>query len=30
MMRVFPEALDEAQRRVYTFVLSRPAALLLA
>jgi len=30
MMRLFPEALDESQRRVYTFVLSRPAAFMLA
>ena len=28
MMRVCREALDESQRRVYTFVLSRPAAKL--
>jgi hypothetical protein len=30
MMRVFLVALDESQTGVYTFVLSRPAALMLA
>lgn len=30
MMRDFLEALDESQAGVYTFVLSRPAANLLA
>jgi hypothetical protein len=30
MLRVFRGPLDESQTGVYTFVLSRPAALMLA